>query len=88
MLNLKKIRRQFPSLSRKDNEGNKIIYLDGPAGTQVPDVVIEGISSYYKSSNSNIHGEFITSIETDKIMDSMREKASIFLGAENKNCIS
>ena len=88
MLNLKKIRRQFPSLSRKDNEGNKIIYLDGPAGTQVPDMVIEGISSYYKSSNSNIHGEFITSIETNKVMDSMREKASVFLGAENKNCIS
>ena len=88
MLNLKKIRRQFPSLSRKDNEGNKIIYLDGPAGTQVPDMVIEGISSYYKSSNSNIHGEFITSIETNNVMDSMREKASVFLGAENKNCIS
>ena len=84
MLNLKKIRRQFPSLSRKDNEGNKIIYLDGPAGTQVPDMVIKGISSYYKSSNSNTHGEFITSIETDKVMDSMREKASVFLGAENK----
>ena len=56
MLNLNKIRLQFPSLSRKDNEGNKIIYLDGPAGTQVPDMVIEGISTYYKSSNSNIHG--------------------------------
>tara|TARA_B100001123_G_scaffold33678_1_gene35069 strand:- start:879 stop:2093 length:1215 start_codon:yes stop_codon:yes gene_type:complete len=88
MLNLNKIRRKFPSLSRKDNEGNKIIYLDGPGGTQVPEIVIEGISRYYKSSNSNIHGEFITSIETDKVMESMREKVSVFLGAENKDCIS
>ena len=51
-------------------------------------MVIEVISSYYKSSNSNTHGEFITSIETDKVMESMREKVSVFLGAENKDCIS
>ena len=46
---------------------------------QVPEIVISGISDYYKKSNANTHGEFITSIETDEVMDEVREKLSIFL---------
>ena len=88
MLNLDKIRNQFPSLSIKNNRGDKIIFLDGPGGTQVPRTVIDSISDYYKFSNANTHGEFETSNKTDIIMDSLREKMSIFLGAENKDCIS
>ena len=88
MLNLDKIRNQFPSLSIKNNRGDKIIFLDGPGGTQVPKAVIDSISDYYKFSNANTHGEFETSNRTDIIMDSLREKISIFLGAENKDCIS
>ena len=88
MLNISEIRKQFPSLSLEDDNGNTIIYLDGPGGTQVPNSVIEGISNYYKKSNANTHGEFNTSKETDIIMDSLRDKASIFLGAESKKCIS
>ncbi len=88
MLDINKIRRQFPSLSIKNNKGDKIIFLDGPGGTQVPNTVIDGISDYYKFSNSNTHGEFITSIDTDNVMSSLRKKMSIFLGAEDENCIS
>ena len=88
MLNINKIRSQFPSLSIKNNNGDSIIFLDGPGGTQVPQIVIDGISDYYKLSNANTHGEFITSIETDKVMTSLRKKMAIFLGAENEDCIS
>jgi len=87
MINSKHIRNQFPSLDRLVNN-EKIIYLDGPAGTQVPQTVIDGISDYYKKSNANIHGEFITSKETDKIMNSTRNKLALLLGAENESCIS
>ncbi len=88
MINLDKVRNNFPSLSLKDKNENQIIYLDGPGGTQVPSNVIEAISNYYRRSNSNTHGEFITSKETDSIMDSMREKVAQLLGAESKECIS
>ena len=87
MIDINKIRKQFPSLSRLVNN-NKIIYLDGPAGTQVPQNVIDGVSDYYKTSNANVHGEFITSKETNKIMDSTRTKAASLLGAESASCIS
>ena len=88
MINLDKVRSNFPSLSLKDENENQIIYLDGPGGTQVPSSVIDAISNYYRQSNSNTHGEFITSKETDSIMDSMRKKVAQFLGAESKECIS
>ena len=88
MLEINKIRENFPSLNLKDSHGNDIIYLDGPGGTQVPSNVINSISDYYKKYNANTHGEFITSIETDKIMDELRSKAASFLGAEDGKCIS
>jgi len=88
MINLDKVRSNFPSLSLKDENENQIIYLDGPGGTQVPSSVIDAISNYYRQSNSNTHGEFITSKETDSIMDSMRKKVAQLLGAESKECIS
>jgi len=88
MINLDKVRSNFPSLSLKDENENQIIYLDGPGGTQVPSSVIDAISNYYRKSNSNTHGEFRTSKQTDFIMDSMREKVAKLLGAESKECIS
>ena len=78
---------QFPSLQRAIN-GKPICYLDGPAGTQVPISVIEAISDYYKKSNSNTHGFFTSTIETDQMLEETREKIAIFLGAEDASCIS
>ena len=82
------IRSEFPSLFEKDEKGNQVVYLDGPGGTQVPISVIESVSDYYKTSNANTHGEFPSSKKTDNIMESMRKKASVFLGAESKETIS
>jgi len=82
-----KVRSQFPSLSRKHND-MPITYLDGPAGTQVPTSVIEAISDYYKTSNSNAHGHFILTQETDVIVESTRAKVASFLGAEGGHTIS
>ena len=88
MKKTEEIRSEFPSLLTQDEKGNQVVYLDGPGGTQVPTSVIESISDYYKEYNANTHGEFLSSKKTDEIMDNMREKASVFLGAESKDCIS
>ncbi len=83
-----KTRDYFPSLNRVNSSNQQIIYLDGPGGTQVPIQVIEAISDYYLRSNANTHGEFITSQETDLVMDDLRFKVSVMLGAESPNTIS
>ena len=88
MINSEKTREYFPSLNRVNASNQQIIYLDGPGGTQVPIQVIEAISQYYIRSNANTHGEFITSKETDSIMDDLRLKVAAMLGAKSPNSIS
>jgi cysteine desulfurase family protein (TIGR01976 family) len=86
-INSATVRAQFPSLSRKHNE-KPLIFLDGPAGTQVPQSVIDGISNYYSHSNANTHGAFITTKETDMVIDGMRERMAALIGAEGPETIS
>lgn len=81
------IRKAFPSLVRL-YKGKPLIYFDGPAGTQVPDSVIAAISNYYRRSNANSHGQFITTRETDELLATVRQKAAAFLGAEGAHNIS
>ena len=73
-------RRDFASLGRTVN-GRPLAYLDGPAGTQVPEPVIAAMTAYYRTSNANVHGEFVTSRETDHLLDATREAVAAFLGA-------
>jgi len=80
-------RRDFPSLRRTHN-GQPIAYLDGPAGTQMPQQVIDAISGYYAASNANTHGLFVTSQETDALIDETRDIVAQFLGASSGETIS
>lgn len=43
-------RRDFPSLARA-LDGRPLAFFDGPAGTQVPNTVIEAVSNYYRTAN-------------------------------------
>lgn len=80
-------RSDFPSLSRT-HAGRPIAFLDGPAGSQVPEPVIEAISRYYRTSNANSHGLFPTSRETDALMASARRTVADFLGSPDAGTIS
>jgi len=86
-LTVENVRRDFPSLQREWN-GQELRYFDGPGGTQVPDQVISAVSGYYQTSNSNIHGMFITSRETDEILEGARLAMSDFLNAPGPETIS
>ena len=54
MIDINKIRKDFPILNRKIN-GNRLIYFDNAATSQTPSVVVEEIANYYYNYNSNIH---------------------------------
>ncbi len=54
MLDLQKIRADFPILSQKVN-GKPLVYFDNGATSQKPQVVIDAISKYYQEINANIH---------------------------------
>jgi cysteine desulfurase family protein (TIGR01976 family) len=80
-------RGEFPSLLRTHN-GYPLAYLDGPAGTQVPQSVIDAIARYYSTCNANTHGRFPTAVESDRLLDEARALAAEFLGAPGAQCIS
>lgn len=87
MIDSARVRSQFPSLTRVHNN-IPLTYLDAPAGTQVPQSVIDGITHYYKTSNANTHGEFLTTNETDVVVATMRKAVAKILGAEGPETIS
>ena len=54
MLDIQKIRADFPILSQKVN-GKPLVYFDNGATSQKPQVVIDTIAKYYQEINANIH---------------------------------
>lgn len=57
---LEAIRSQFPALSETD-DGVAPIYFDNPAGTQVPQVVVDRMSECMLTASANLGGYFRTS---------------------------
>jgi cysteine desulfurase/selenocysteine lyase len=54
MLDIQKIRADFPILNQKVN-GKPLVYFDNGATSQKPQVVIDAIAKYYQEINANIH---------------------------------
>jgi cysteine desulfurase/selenocysteine lyase len=54
MLDIDKIRADFPILKREVN-GKPLVYFDNAATSQTPQVVIDAIVDYYSNYNANIH---------------------------------
>jgi cysteine desulfurase family protein (TIGR01976 family) len=80
-------RRDFPALCRPTS-GPPLAHLDGPAGSQVPQCVIDAIADVYASCNVNTQGLFPPSQEVDRRMDAARRAVATFLGAADESCIS
>ena len=54
MLDINKIRQDFPILKRQVN-GKPLVYFDNAATSQTPQQVIDVIVDYYSNYNANIH---------------------------------
>ena len=85
MLDSRKIREQFPILSRKVN-GHDLVYFDNGATTQKPQSVIAAESNYYQNENSNVHRgvHFLSGLATDKFEET-RITIQNFLSAKHSH---
>jgi cysteine desulfurase family protein (TIGR01976 family) len=81
VMDTKEIRSHFPALMRRHphKTGEPVAYLDGPGGTQVPEVVVQRMSEYLTQHNANTHWKYPTSIETDACIWKARETFADFL---------
>ena len=81
-MNTTSIRKDFPILNQTIN-GKPLIYLDNAATTQKPQAVIERISDYYKTINSNVHrGVHTLSQRATEAMESARITVQKFINAK------
>lgn len=71
------VRQQFPSL-RTQVDGHTAAFLDGPAGTQVPQQVVDAIQKYLLHDNANTCGAFETSRRSDAMIANARETMADF----------
>ncbi len=84
---LDSIPEQFPGLARKVR-GQPAVFFDGPAGTQVPQSVIDAVSGYLANTNANHEGLFATSIESDAILDAAHRAVATMLGSDDAYCVA
>ncbi|TAJ99157.1 MAG: cysteine desulfurase-like protein [Chloroflexota bacterium] len=80
-LDIDALRRRFPALAVAHGEA-PLVFFDGPGGTQVPDVVIDAVGEYYRTSNANHGGAFATSRRSDAIVEEAHAALADLLGVD------
>ena len=80
------VRAQFPSLATTD-EGQRRIYFDNAAGTQVPQQTIDRIVDFFRRFNSNTGVFNPTSVEVDALYDDTVKAMADFLGTTDPGVV-
>lgn len=85
MINVEKIRKDFPILERQVY-GKPLVYLDNGATTQKPRCVVDAMVNEYYSVNANVHrGVHFLSMQATELHEASRETVRKFLNAKNTN---
>jgi cysteine desulfurase family protein (TIGR01976 family) len=69
------LRHRFPAI-----RNSSAVFFDGPAGTQVPDAVIDAVSNGLVEASSNVGGAFEASRRSGAVVQAARLAASDLLG--------
>ena len=87
MLDVEKIRADFPILLRRFN-GKALAYLDNAATTQKPVQVLQAMDEYYRNSNANVNrGAYALGAEATEAYDNARKNVASFIGAKPEEII-
>ena len=81
-LDVEYVRSCFPALRRPEQ-----VFLDAPAGTQVPEQVIDAVADYLRESNANLGGAFATSRRSDAVVAAARRAAATLLDASPEEIV-
>jgi cysteine desulfurase/selenocysteine lyase len=82
MLDIEKIRADFPVLNVEAHPGTPLIYLDNAATSQKPTAVIEAMNDYYRGYNANVHrGIHRLSESATAAYEGARERIAQFVNA-------
>ena len=88
MLDVQKVRADFPILQREVYPGVPLIYLDSAASSQHPQVVIEAMNDYYRYHHANVHrGIHRLSEEATEMYEGARERINTFIHSTSSSQI-
>ncbi|WP_376781301.1 cysteine desulfurase [Lactococcus taiwanensis] len=83
MLEIEKLREDFPILNQKVND-EPLVYLDNAATTQKPLTVLSAINDFYQQDNANVHRGVHTLAERATAdYEATREKVRAFINAQS-----
>ena len=84
MLNIDKIRKDFPILKIQSNN-KPLVFFDNGASSQKPQVVLDKINEIYKTKYANIHrGIYDLSQKATEAYEESRKKIQKFLNAKSE----
>ena len=79
-----RVRREFPALSRP-HDGRPLVFMDNPAGTQLPRRVIDAVANALVDAASNHGGFFDNSLNAEAIHARAHRAMADFLNAGSPN---
>ena len=84
MIDIEKLRKEFPILGRKV-KGKDMIYLDNTATSQTPERVVEAISRMYTTTKANVHrGVSAISQEATDLQEATRRRVARWINAASE----
>ncbi len=85
MIDVQKIRGDFPILNKKILNDKSLVYLDTAASAQKPQVVIDEINNFYLNSYANVsRGVHTLSVESTFKYEDARKKVQKFINADSE----
>lgn len=83
-VDLNRLRAEFPVLDQQVN-GKPLVYLDNGATTQKPRAVLDAVTDYYQTVNSNVHrgAHYLSDLATGQF-EGARETVQRFINAAHR----
>ncbi len=84
ILDVPRIRADFPVLGREVRPGVPLVYLDSTATSQKPKQVLDVLTNFYRAHNANVHrGIYTLAEEATAAYEEARAKVAAFIGASS-----
>ena len=85
LLDVDRIRRDFPVLERRIGDDQPLVYLDNSATSLTPESVVEEMAEYYHEYNANVHrGLHQLSQEASIAYEDAHDAVAAFIGASGR----
>lgn len=85
LLDVERIRQDFPVLERRVGNDRPLVYLDNSATSLTPEPVVDAMARYYREYNANVHrGLHTLSQEASIAYEAAHDAVAKFIGADSR----